>query len=111
MERIKLNTSVIYILAGVGLLCCCLGGLGVIPAAIAFFMAQSQLNKAHANPEDYENISAMNTAKIVALVIAVICLIYLVMTVYQIYTLGWDTMMEQSTQMMEEWGFEDPNKH
>ncbi len=109
MERIRLNTTIIYVLAGLGLLCCCVGGLGVIPAAIAFFIAQSQLAKANEHPEDYENIKAMNTAKIIALVIAAICLIYLVMTIYQIYTVGWDNMMEQSTKMMEEWGFEDPN--
>ena len=109
MERIRLNTTIIYVLAGLGLLCCCVGGLGVIPAAIAFFIAQSQLAKANEHPEDYENIKAMNTAKIIALVIAAICLIYLVMTIYQIYTVGWDNMMEQSTKMMQEWGFEDPN--
>lgn len=109
MERIRLNTTVIYVLAGLGLLCCCVGGLGVIPAAIAFFIANSQLAKANDHPEDYENIKAMNTAKIVALVIAAICLVYLIISIYQIYTIGWDNMMEQSRQMMEEWGFEDPN--
>lgn len=109
MERIRLNTTVIYVLAGLGLLCCCVGGLGVIPAAIAFFMANSQLAKANEHPEDYENINAMNTAKTVALVVAAICLIYLLVSIYQIYNIGWDNMMEESRQMMEEWGFEDPN--
>lgn len=109
MERIRLNTTLIYILSGIGLLCCCVGGLGVIPAAIAFFIANSQLNKANANPEEYENIKAMSTAKTIALVIMIICLLYMIMIIYRISTTGWDEMMEQSRQMMEEWGLEDGN--
>src|SRR5690554_1278930 len=109
MEKTRLNTTWIYVLSGLGLLCCCVGGLGVIPAGIAFFMANSQLSKAQAEPEEYENIKAMNTAKIIALVVLVISLIYMIMTIYQIYTTGWENMMEQSRQMMEQWGIEDPD--
>lgn len=105
MEQQKLNPTIVYVLAILGLLCCCIGGLGFILAGIAFFIAQSKLKQAQANPEDYEagSIKAMNTAKIVALIILVINLVYLIMTIYRIYTVGWDELMEQSQQMMEQW--------
>ncbi|MGA1227061.1 MAG: CCC motif membrane protein [Tamlana sp.] len=104
MEQ-KLNPTIIYVLAILGLLCCCFGGLGFILAGIAFFIAQSKLKAVKLNPENYEaaSINAMNTAKIVALVILIINLLYLVMTIYRIYTVGWDELMEQSQQMMEQW--------
>jgi len=103
MERKKLETTIVYVLAILGFLCCCFGGIGFIFAGIAFFVAQSKLKEAHANPENYENIEAMNTAKIVALVVLGINLLYLFYTVYQIYTIGWDELMEQSEIMMEQW--------
>lgn len=104
MEQ-KLNPTIVYVLAILGLLCCCFGGLGFILAGIAFFIAQSKLKAAKLNPENYEaaSVNAMNTAKIVTLVILIINLLYLVMTIYRIYTVGWDELIEQSQQMMEQW--------
>jgi uncharacterized membrane protein YbaN (DUF454 family) len=104
MEKQKMNTTVIYILAIVGFLCCCFGGLGVIPAAIAFFMANGKVKEYNANPENYENGKAMNTAKIIALVVLIINVLYLAMTIYRIATIGWDEMMLQSQDMMEQYG-------
>jgi Trk-type K+ transport system membrane component len=103
MEQQKLNTTIVYILAILGFLCCCFGGIGFIFAGIAFFIAQSKLKEAYANPENYENIDGMKTAKTIALVVLIINLLYLVMTIYRIYTTGWDVMIEQSQQMMEQW--------
>lgn len=105
MEQQKLNPTIVYVLSIIGFLCCCIGGLGFILAGIAFFIAQSKLKEAKANPEDYvvSSVKAMNTAKIVALVILVINLIYLIMTIYRIYTVGWDELMAQSQEMMEQW--------
>ncbi|NNC51205.1 MAG: hypothetical protein HKO01_11795 [Flaviramulus sp.] len=104
MEQQKLNSTIVYVLAILGLLCCCFGGLGFIFAGIAFFIANSKLNAAKLNPENYEpaSVKAMNTAKIVALVILLINLLYLVMTIYRISTVGWDELMQQSQEMMEQ---------
>lgn len=104
MEQQKLNSTIVYVLAILGLLCCCFGGIGFILAGIAFFIANSKLNAAKLNPENYEpaSVKAMNTAKIVALVILLINLLYLVMTIYRISTVGWDELMEQSQEMMEQ---------
>jgi Trk-type K+ transport system membrane component len=102
MEKQKLNSTIVYVLAILGFLCCCFGGVGFIFAGIAFFMAQSKLKEAYANPENYENIEGMKTAKIVALVVLIINLLYLIRIIYVISTVGWDEMMEQSRQMMEQ---------
>jgi NAD/NADP transhydrogenase beta subunit len=103
MEKQKLNPAVVYILSVLGFLCCCIGGIGFIPSGIAYFMANSQLNKAKADPENYEGMQGMNTAKIVALVVLIINVLYLLFTLYRIYTIGWDELMEQSQEMMDQW--------
>ena len=103
MEKQKLNSTIVYILAILGFLCCCFGGIGFILSGIAYFIAHSKLKEAYANPENYDNIEGMRTAKTVALVILVINVLYLLFTIYRIYTIGWDELMEQSQQMMEQW--------
>ncbi|NMH86082.1 CCC motif membrane protein [Flavivirga algicola] len=105
MEQQKLNPTLVYVLAILGFLCCCIGGLGFILAGIAFIIAHSNLNKAKLNPENYDpnSIKAMNTAKIVALVILIINLLYFVYYIYMISTIGWDELMQQSQDIMEQW--------
>ncbi len=105
MEQQKLNPTLVYVLAIIGFLCCCIGGSGIILAGIAFFIAQSKLKAAQLNPENYDpaSVKSMNTAKTVALVIAIINLLYLIYTIYQISTVGWDELMRQSQEMMEQY--------
>ncbi len=105
METQKLNPTIVYVLAILGLLCCCFGGLGFILAGIAFYIAFSKLNAAKANPENYDqaSVKSMNTAKIVALVILIINVLYLAKTIYTISTVGWDVIMEQSQRVLEQW--------
>ena len=98
----QLNPTLVYVLAILGFLCCCFGGLGFIPSGIAFFIAQSKLKLAKGNPENYENIKSMDTAKIVALVILIINLLMVIRLVYVISTIGWDELLEQSRDMMEQ---------
>lgn len=99
----KLDPTLIYVLSIVGILCCCFGGLGIFLAVPAYFMANGKIKGAQLSPDEYEgNIKAMNTAKIVALVAVIINVLYLIYTIYAISTVGWDEMMEQSRQMMEQ---------
>jgi len=102
MEKQKLNSTIVYVLAILGFLCCCLGGLGFILAGIAYFMAQSKLKEAYANPENYENIEGMKTAKIVALVVLIINLLYFIRVVYVISTVGWDEMIDPIREALEQ---------
>ncbi|MFL1012113.1 CCC motif membrane protein [Flavisericum labens] len=104
MEQQKLNPTLVYVLAIVGLFCCCFGGAGAILSGIAFFIAHSKLNAVKLNPENYEtsSVKAMNTAKTLALVILIINILYLIYTIYQISIVGWDQLMQQSQEMMEQ---------
>jgi hypothetical protein len=104
MEQQKLNPTIVYVLAILGLLCCCFGGLGFILAGIAFFIAVSKLKEVQANPDNFEpsSIKAMNTAKIVALVILIINILYFIRAIYVISTVGWDEMMEPIMEAMEQ---------
>lgn len=104
MEQQKLNPTLVYVLAILGLLCCCFGGLGFILSGIAFFIAYSKLKNAENNPDDFDpaSVKAMNTAKIVAMVILIINILYFIMTIYRISTVGWDEIMRQSQEMMEQ---------
>ena len=103
MEKQKLNSTLVYILSVLGFLCCCVGGAGFIPSGIGFFIANSKLNEAKANPENYDNFQGMKTAKIIAIVVLVINVLYLARTIYVISTVGWEEMMEQSRSIIEQY--------
>jgi hypothetical protein len=99
----SLNTTLVYILSIIGLLCCCFGGLGFLLSGPAYLMANKKLKDAQLNPDDYEgNINAMETAKTVALVVLIINVLYLLYTIYSIATGGLSEAQEQWQKMMEE---------
>ncbi|AXP81990.1 hypothetical protein CJ739_2925 [Mariniflexile rhizosphaerae] len=87
----NLNTTLIYILSILGLLCCCLGGLGIVFAGPAYYIANKKIKEAELNPDDYEgDVKAMNTAKIVALVVTIICAVTLLYNIYDLSTGGFE---------------------
>lgn len=99
----SLNTTLIYILSILGLLCCCFGGLGFLLSGPAYLMANKKLKNAQLNPDDYEgNINAMETAKTVALVVLIINVLYLLYTIYSISTGDFSEVQEEWRKMMEE---------
>lgn len=106
MEKQKLNPTIQYVLSIVGFLCCCFAGLGFIPAAIAFYLANQKLKEAANNPENYDGVQAMKTAKTVSLVVLILNLLYLVYTIYIITTVGWDELQNQQQDMIEQWGLQ-----
>ena len=107
MEKQRLNTTLVYILSIVGFLCCCIPVIGVIPSAIAFFVANGNVKEWKANPENYENGEAMNTARIIALVVFIINLIYLAYNIFlSVSAGGWDAYMEQQRAVMEQYGID-----
>ena len=98
----SLNTAWIYILSILGLLCCCFFGLGFIFSGPAYLMAQNKLKNAQQNPDDYEgNFSAMETAKVIALVVLIINILYMAWTIYSIATGDWNEIREQWQEAME----------
>lgn len=105
MEKQRLNPTLVYVLAILGLLCCCFSGLGFILAGIAFYIAHSQIKKAQLNPDEYDlkSLNSMNTAKTVALVILIINVLTLFYAIYQIYAMGgWDAYWNQFDEIMKQ---------
>lgn len=78
----KLNTTLVYILSIVGILCCCVYGLGTITSIIAIVIASKELKKYNANPEGYSNGSAMKTARIFSFISLFISLIGLAFVIW-----------------------------
>ncbi|WP_035483552.1 CCC motif membrane protein [Gaetbulibacter saemankumensis] len=98
----NLNTTVIYILTILGLLCCCFGGLGILFSGPAFYMANKKIKDAELHPEAYEgNLKAMKTAKTFALVVTIICGVFLLMNLYDLATGGWEQRQDLIDQFME----------
>ncbi len=108
MEQQKLpNATMIIVLGIFGYLCCCFGGLGAIPAGIAFFKAKKSEEIYAENPELYDNISQIKTGKIVALIALILSALMMVRWIYVLTTSDWDQVMEQSREMMEQMGIEE----
>ena len=85
----QLNTTFIYVLSIIGLLCCCFGGLGFLLSGPAYLVAHNKVKDATQNPDDYEgNINAMNTAKTIALVILIINLLCFIYIIYVLFSGG-----------------------
>lgn len=113
MEQEKLNPTLVYVLALLALPCCCIWGSGFILSGAAFFIANNKLNKVKANPEAFEpsSVKAMQTAKIVALVILIINVLTLIWSIYKIATGGGiDGMMEEYQRAMEEFQSQQQNQ-
>lgn len=101
----KLNTTLIYVLSSVSLLCCCFAGLGILLALPSFLIANKKLKEAEQYPEEYEadDIKAMGTAKTFAMVALGINGAYFLYSIYSIATTDWDTFMEEFNQKMEQY--------
>ena len=101
----KLNTTLIYVLSSVSLLCCCFAGLGILLALPSFLIANKKLKEAEQYPEEYEveDVKAMTTAKTFAMVALGINGLYFVYSLYSIATTDWDTFMNEFNQKMEQY--------
>ena len=99
----QLNTTLTYVLSIIGLLCCCFGGLGFFLSGPAFLIARNKIKDATQNPDEFDgNFKAMNTAKIVALIILIINLLYLTYNVYVYSSGGFDDVFIQFQEAMKE---------
>lgn len=95
MERQPLQYStLIYVLAILGLPLCCCAGFGILPAGIAYFISRSELKKFYVNPELYSNQDNIYTGKIIALIVMIINALYLGYIIYILYSLGWEVLQD-----------------
>ncbi len=110
MEQQKLpNVTIALVLSIISFLCCCfsIGIGGILLSGIALFLVSKDEKLYQTSPENYSNYSQLKTAKIVAIIglaLGVLALLYVLYSIQQIG--GWDVYMEQSREMMEQWGIE-----
>lgn len=110
MEQQKLpNVTIVIVLSILGFLCCCFAGVpGILFGGIALILALKDQKKYQENPEGYSNFSQLKTAKILAIIALVLGVLYLAYTVFTISQMGgWEAYMEQSRELMEQWGIEE----
>ncbi len=108
MEQQKLpNETAIIVLSIFGIVCCWCFGLGLIPSVIALVLAIKAQKLYRENPELYVNSSTIKTGKILAIIGIVLGLYSIGSVIYQITTIGFDEMMEQSRELMEQYGIEE----
>lgn len=108
MEQQKLpNETLIIILSIVGIVCCWCFGLGLIPSIIALVLALKSQKIYRENPENYSNFSTIKTGKILAIIGIALGLYSIGSLIYQVSTVGWDAIMDQSRQIMEQYGIEE----
>lgn len=99
--------ALILILAIIGLPLCCCAGIGIIPAGIAYFIANNELKKCYERTEPYSNQNNIYTGKIIALVVLILNALLIIRIIYVINVVGLDVIieqsMEQTRQMMEQY--------
>lgn len=100
-----LNTTLIYVLASISILCCCFFGLGILLSLPAFLIANKKMKEVEMNPEDYDPdaVRQLNTAKTFALVTLIINGLYFIYSVYTLATTDWDVFMEQYNEALEQY--------
>jgi len=101
----KLNTTIIYVLSSISLVCCICLGLGVLVALPSFLIANKKLNEAQLHPEDYdaEILKAMQNAKTFALIALSINGIYFLYSLYSLATLDWDSFRLEFEEKMKQY--------
>ncbi len=99
----KLNTTLIYVLSSISILCCCFAGLGILLALPSYLIANNRLKEVAMYPNDFDlsEVKAMNNAKIFALITLIINAAYLIYSVYVYSTTDWDVFMEQYREALE----------
>ena len=96
----KLNTTLIYVLSSLSLLCCCFFGLGVLVALPSFLIANKKVKEAEQYSEEYEidDVKSMKTAKTFAMIALIINGLYFIYSIY-----SWDEIMEQIYDALEQY--------
>jgi len=101
----KLNTTLIYVLSSISLVCCICLGLGILLAIPSFLIANKKLKEVEQQPEEYEieDIKAMKNAKTFALIALSINGLYFLYSIYGLATLDWDTFMLEFEEKMQQY--------
>ncbi|MDT7829939.1 CCC motif membrane protein [Pricia sp. S334] len=110
MEQQKLpNVTIAIVLSIIGFVCCCIAGLpGIIFGGIALFLISKDEKLYRQQPENFTNYNQLKTAKILAWIAFILGVLYLAWSIFGFYQAGgWEGYMQQSQELMEQWGIEE----
>ncbi|KYG74561.1 hypothetical protein EV198_0964 [Roseivirga ehrenbergii] len=71
------------------------GGIAIVFAVIAFFMAKKALKLNEEQPEVYANIRQIKKARVFAIIGIILNLIIVGVTIWTLYTIGWEAWSEE----------------
>lgn len=92
MESKKLpNSAFIYVLSVLS----CLGGFGIIPAVISYYLASKSEGIYKMNPDGYDNYGIIKRGKIIAIIGIILNIIVIGITIWTLSTIGWDAWSEE----------------
>ena len=96
MESKKLpNSAFIYVLSVLSCIICCLGGFGIIPAVISYYLASKSEGIYKMNPDGYDNYGFIKRGKIIAIIGIILNIIVIGITIWTLSTIGWDAWSKE----------------
>jgi multisubunit Na+/H+ antiporter MnhB subunit len=84
-----------YFLAIVSCMLFFFGGVAIIFALIAYYLAKKALTLNRENPGIYPNIRQIKKARVFAIIGIVLNLIIVVITIWTLYTIGWEAWSDE----------------
>lgn len=103
MEKQSLSTVWIYVLSILGLPALLLRRFRIYTCWNCLFYGQWSNQKFYSNPEAYDGLQAVKTAKIIALVVVIINILYLAYFIYQLSTVGWSNILNEYQMQMKQY--------
>ena len=96
MESKKLpNSAFIYVLSVLSCIIFCLGGFGIVPAVISYYLASKSEGIYKMNPDGYDNYGIIKRGKIIAIIGIILNIIVIGITIWTLSTIGWDAWSEE----------------
>lgn len=89
------NATTIYLLSLLSYFIFCFGGIGLLPAIIAFVLAKRSEKMAVPNPAQYSNFGKIKRGRIMSIIGIILNLIIVGITIWTLVTIGWDAWSDE----------------
>ena len=100
------NATAIYFLSLLSYFIICFGGIGLLPAVIAFVLAKKSEKMGMPKPEEYSNFGKIKKGKIMSIIGIILNLVIVGITIWTLVTIGWDAWSEEFVRKWNQ-GLED----
>jgi hypothetical protein len=89
------NATAIYLLSLFSYFIICFGGIGLLPAIIAFILAKKSEKLGNLKPTEYDNFGKIKKGKIMAVIGIILNLIIVGIAIWTLVTIGWDAWSDE----------------